>query len=615
MTTLTFPDIGAPARLRWRLISNTQVGMSPLSKSVQTYELPGGRWAFTAEWPPLEGERRRLARAFLSQLQGQAGRFTVHNWEAAEPAGSPNTPTGDTANLTFSLSLEDAGSGAVNTTPEHADGSSTATFTRATTATTVDSTGTIVSVASGVARSYYDPTTLEYMGYLAEGERTNLFTRSAQLDDATGAWTSARTTSTADQATAPDGTVSAELLTNDDAGGANFHYLLQNVALTQNTTYTISFFVKKVSGSGIVWLLGETSTDAFCYFNLNTGQVGTSTGFAAASIKQYQNGWYRISATFLKTSANASEELGIGLAEVDGTANWDSTGNANQEQIYVWGAQVEAGSFASSYIPTTTASVTRNMDQLSFPVAGNVSSTAGSIYAEVMLSAYAGSGNPRLVSIDGTGTGTGLLLNNVGQVEVYDGTTFDPSGLTVLSLKTSTKVACAWGGSTMKAYSNGVAGNSHAFDGSMNASVLTLGNHGTEPLFGAIKNVRIFSTKLSDANLQALPASDPCVFGASQTGKSLVTQNWTPSTTVLKTGDFFSVNGELKMMTADATSDSSGYATLNFVPPLRSSPANLAAIDFSSPQGTFMLTGDTSEWSVMEGNLFADFVIDAVEVF
>lgn len=86
--TIAFPSIGVPSRLSWRLISNTQSSISPLSKSAQTYELPGARWAFTAEWPPLQSEERRLMRAFLAELGGQAGRFTVHNWEQPTIAGS-----------------------------------------------------------------------------------------------------------------------------------------------------------------------------------------------------------------------------------------------------------------------------------------------------------------------------------------------------------------------------------------------------------------------------------------------------------------------------------------------------------------------------------------------
>ena len=65
------------------------------------------------------------------------------------------------------------------------------------------------------------------------------------------------------------------------------------------------------------------------------------------------------------------------------------------------------------------------------------------------------------------------------------------------------------------------------------------------------------------------------VNGASQTGTSL-TDGAQASTTVLKAGDFFSVNNELKMVTVDATSDSSGDVTVNFVPSLRSSPSDNA---------------------------------------
>jgi hypothetical protein len=66
----------------------------------------------------------------------------------------------------------------------------------------------------------------------------------------------------------------------------------------------------------------------------------------------------------------------------------------------------------------------------------------------------------------------------------------------------------------------------------------------------------------------------PVVSGAGQSGATLVTSGWTISTTgILKAGDFFSVNGELKLLVADANSDGSGVATLTFEPPLRSSPA------------------------------------------
>ena len=75
--------------------------------------------------------------------------------------------------ISFSAPFNDKGSGEVNTAA-FGLGSTTPTFTRATSATTFDSTGSIISVASGIPRSYYDPTTLQYRGYLSEPSRTNL---------------------------------------------------------------------------------------------------------------------------------------------------------------------------------------------------------------------------------------------------------------------------------------------------------------------------------------------------------------------------------------------------------------------------------------------------------
>lgn len=90
----------------------------------------------------------------------------------------------------------------------------------------------------------------------------------------------------------------------------------------------------------------------------------------------------------------------------------------------------------------------------------------------------------------------------------------------------------------------------------------------------------------------------PKVNGASQTGTALITDGWAISQIgILKAGDFFGVNGELKMCVADCNSDGGGNATITFEPPLRASPAENADISVSSPTATFMLTADDSGWS------------------
>lgn len=107
----------------------------------------------------------------------------------------------------------------------------------------------------------------------------------------------------------------------------------------------------------------------------------------------------------------------------------------------------------------------------------------------------------------------------------------------------------------------------------------------------------------------------PVVSGAGQTGNTLVTSGWTISTTgILKAGDFFNVNGELKLLVADATSNGSGVATITFEPPLRSSPADLAVIATSKPTATFKLDESVSRW-VTNAPALDSVTISATEVW
>lgn len=102
------------------------------------------------------------------------------------------------------------------------------------------------------------------------------------------------------------------------------------------------------------------------------------------------------------------------------------------------------------------------------------------------------------------------------------------------------------------------------------------------------------------------------VNGGSQTGTALNVSM--VAFTTLLAGDFFEVNGELKRMTAAATADAGGAATLSFAPPLRASPGNGAAITLTAPKATFMLVDDRAGVSIGAGG-YADFTLDAIEAF
>jgi hypothetical protein len=107
----------------------------------------------------------------------------------------------------------------------------------------------------------------------------------------------------------------------------------------------------------------------------------------------------------------------------------------------------------------------------------------------------------------------------------------------------------------------------------------------------------------------------PLVNGASQTGSTLITDGWTPSTTgIMKAGDYVGFNDELRILTADADSDVGGNATLSLDSPMRSSPANNAVITVIKPKAIMMLTQDESGWGTTPP-LLSSFSIPCIEAF
>ena len=108
----------------------------------------------------------------------------------------------------------------------------------------------------------------------------------------------------------------------------------------------------------------------------------------------------------------------------------------------------------------------------------------------------------------------------------------------------------------------------------------------------------------------------PLVNGAGQTGKSLIVDGWSAlETGLLLPGDYFEVGGELKMATAQVVSDSSGEATLAFTPPLRTSPADGAALTLVNPKVTMMLADDEQAfWDADRASLYG-ISFAGVEVF
>ena len=234
---------------------------------------------------------------------------------------------------------------------------------------------------------------------LLEPQRTNLVTYSSSFDNA--AWVVQFATITANDATAPDGTMTADrlnVLTNGYAGV----YQSGNSALNK---YTSSIFAKKGTKDWL-YFVNASGTLVVAWFNISNGTLGTIIN-GTATIEDFGNGWYRCNYSDASNIANSFFQ--IGFSDADNSFTPSSNGFA-----YIWGAQREVGTYPTSYIPTTSASVTRNADFALISNASNlIGQTEGTMFIEFTR--------------ENNSVGTfSISANNVG-TRIYIGT--DATGL------------------------------------------------------------------------------------------------------------------------------------------------------------------------------------------
>ena len=228
------------------------------------------------------------------------------------------------------------------------------TFTRALdTATRVNSNGFIETVNANIPRFDYDPVTLQPRGLLVEEARSNFILQSNTLTS------NADATVTANAATSPDGTANAYRITKANATDPVYSSKTTSMTVAANTAYTVSRFVKyDVYNTTVSLEYNNTNnwggTAWYAFFSVtSTGVTVSLVNSCTATVTNFGNGWYRLTATFttggtITTPSNPSILLRI-------------TGGSGVT-VLGYGVQLEAGAFATSYIPTTTTSLTRNAD-------------------------------------------------------------------------------------------------------------------------------------------------------------------------------------------------------------------------------------------------------------
>ena len=173
----------------------------------------------------------------------------------------------------------------------------------------------------------------------------------------------------------PYGTNVSDLIVASTVSGVQ--HRIDQTTTSASGSYTFSVFVK-AAGYNFTWLrIGTVGA----FFNLSNGAItGTSAGIVASS-QNYGNGWYRC--IISKASSSANEVLRINIIQTDGVTDFAGDGTSG---IYVFGAQYETGSIATTYIPTTTTTASRAAEVISASgalVSGLIGQTEGTIYAEV----------------------------------------------------------------------------------------------------------------------------------------------------------------------------------------------------------------------------------------
>ena len=233
-------------------------------------------------------------------------------------------------------------------------------FSRGSTGTFVDYTGNLVVAGANDVRWHHEPTDVTPRGIFVEESRTNILPGSNAFTNSSY-WLPIGSAITATTNTiSPTGNnTDAAIITEDSTTGVHGIFVADasQPTLSAGAFYTASAFVRAGARSQFSIVFGSpTVTGAPPIFDLVTGTVYTEGTNYNSSIKPYRNGWYRIHTSVTTASTGGNVQI---LAATGGTINYSGTSSLSG---YVFGAQVEAGPFPTSYIPTTVSSVTRNAE-------------------------------------------------------------------------------------------------------------------------------------------------------------------------------------------------------------------------------------------------------------
>jgi hypothetical protein len=373
-------------------------------------------------------------------------------------------------------------------------------FTRASSATVVNKAGLIETVGSGEPRIDFSNDVKGAL--LLEPTRSNLITYSEDFSNA--AWSKFRTTITPNTIISPSGDLVADSFIEDSTN--NTHVLRFNY--TPNTSnYIFSVFAKSLSGNRRIRLSSSFET-SFAIFNIENGTVVSSTGIDSSKIEDYGNGWYKCTVEKANNSISGNFDFRLDNGTTE-TYQGDGTSG-----VYIYGASLEQGSYATSYIPTQGSAVTRVADVCNQTVpSGIIGQTEGTIFLDFKVLSE-DEINANIFNTNKNTTNAIAIIRTKSTKKIQVQTFFNSVNANYVSINPydvgdEIKLAFKYKSGDIKFYINGILENSATPTFTISSSLSEINLADNVTYFARKEGVdytslQLYNTALTDAELQAL---------------------------------------------------------------------------------------------------------------